>query len=803
MILAFVKLGALNLDAQYYSYGQHVNYANQSFEEGKFLLAMEHYDKALELNPKSKDKDLIFNFAESAYNTYSLNKAEMLYDQYMLIGDEDKLQDVQLKLARIKQLQGRYEEAILDYNVYISEYGDQDSTVTKEIAFLKSSAQWAIDSNVESLVDSLTKLPDSINTQFSEFAPFEINDSLYFNSLRIPKDIEKETQYHSSIFNTNGEVMISGLEGSRLVSHPSFTDDGKYIFYTVGDFASQDKISVSIYFSFIDENGIIGEARKMSDKINGIGSTNTHPMVATYDSSYVMYFVSDRYGGKGGLDVWRVDLDRSLTPGDPQNVREVNTPKDEMSPFYQKQNETLYWSSNGRKGYGDHDVYKTKLGQENALIENMGDVVNSPNNDVYFSMNENGSRFYLSSNRPGSKYLSDLYETCCYDIYRGELKECEIDLLALTFDQLTEAPLEGCRLVITDKTTGEVVYDEISNTNSFEPELDCEKEYELTVSRDGYEDKTISFFGDDVLFGEDNNKEEKIYLTPAIYDLTISVYDLDTNLPVDSIDIIFVDLETGEETVVSKHPTNEYTFEVEPNREYEIRVTRRGYQETIERITTGPGGAMERDIFIKEKEIIRKAKVSLANAIPVALYFDHDQPGSGTMVEKSPVNYTNAYYKYYNRRPNYVDKYTARYRGARKDDALLEINNFFSGEVKKGFDKYEIFKNQLILVLESGQKVNIYLRGYTSPIAPSEYNVALGKRRIDSVRREFDEWGNGALLPYIRSGQLSVTERSFGEETSPKNISDDPRTPAQSIYSPSASKERRVEIDEINFNQDK
>jgi hypothetical protein len=46
-----------------------------------------------------------------------------------------------------------------------------------------------------------------------------------------------------------------------------------------------------------------------------------------------------------------------------------------------------------------------------------------------------------------------------------------------------------------------------------------------------------------------------------------------------------------------------------------------------------------------------------------------------------------------------------------------------------------------------------------------------------------------------------VTERSFGEETSPKNLSDDPGRPYESIYSPAAALERRVEIDEINFNQ--
>ena len=96
--------------------------------------------------------------------------------------------------------------------------------------------------------------------------------------------------------------------------------------------------------------------------------------------------------------------------------------------------------------------------------------------------------------------------------------------------------------------------------------------------------------------------------------------------------------------------------------------------------------------------------------------------------------------------------------------------------------------------------MNIYLRGFASPVAASDYNTSLGKRRIDSVRKEFYDWNGGVLVPYIESKLLIITERSFGESTSPNNISDNASAPALSIYSPQASRERRVEIDEIQFN---
>jgi len=117
--------------------------------------------------------------------------------------------------------------------------------------------------------------------------------------------------------------------------------------------------------------------------------------------------------------------------------------------------------------------------------------------------------------------------------------------------------------------------------------------------------------------------------------------------------------------------------------------------------------------------------------------------------------------------------------------------------VKSNYESLTIFMETLSRMLKSGKKVNLYLRGYASPISVNEYNTALGKRRVDCVRNEFKRYGNGMFQNYIDIGQLIITERSFGENTAAQGVSDDPRAPGKSIFSPEASKERRVEIDEI------
>jgi len=101
----------------------------------------------------------------------------------------------------------------------------------------------------------------------------------------------------------------------------------------------------------------------------------------------------------------------------------------------------------------------------------------------------------------------------------------------------------------------------------------------------------------------------------------------------------------------------------------------------------------------------------------------------------------------------------------------------------------------------SGRTVNLYFRGYASPISVNEYNFNLGRRRINSLLNDVNGYRGGVLRKYIDSGQLVLTERSFGETTASKEVSDDPNDPRRSIFSPAASRERRVEIEEIEVSR--
>ena len=102
-----------------------------------------------------------------------------------------------------------------------------------------------------------------------------------------------------------------------------------------------------------------------------------HPSLS--DDGTLLYFVSDRIGGYGGKDIW-VAKDKGAGAFDiPENLGpEINTPGDEMFPFI-RENGDLYFSSNYHLGIGGLDIFKAVKDEKGKwVIQNMKTPINSP-----------------------------------------------------------------------------------------------------------------------------------------------------------------------------------------------------------------------------------------------------------------------------------------------------------------------------------------------------------------------------------------------------------------------------------------
>lgn len=189
---------------------------------------------------------------------------------------------------------------------------------------------------------------------------------------------------------------------------------------------------------------------------------------------------------------------------------------------------------------------------------------------------------------------------------------------------------------------------------------------------------------------------------------------------------------------------------------------------------------------------------TLQDFLPLALYFDNDEPDKRTRRTTTRKTYNETYQAYQDRKATYLDNFAGPLSSDRKAEAADAVEQFFEEEVEQGFVFLGKFSAILLQRLERGDTVEIFMKGYTSPRAKRDYNLALSKRRISSVRNHFSTYQNGIFEPYLSTGQLILSERPFGEATAANTVSDALDDLRNSIYHPDAARERRVEIIEIN-----
>ncbi|MBN2613140.1 MAG: PD40 domain-containing protein [Bacteroidales bacterium] len=156
----------------------------------------------------------------------------------------------------------------------------------------------------------------------------------------------------------------------------SLSADGT-ILYLVED----DPVNSEIYVStFI--KGRWSAAEKLKKPINS-KMNETHASLSP--DGKTLYFTSDRPDGEGELDIYYSTLDEKGNWGKPVNLGPIiNTSFNEETPFVSPDGNRLYFSSEGHKGMGGHDLFLFDLHENGAMPENLGYPVNTTDNDLFF-----------------------------------------------------------------------------------------------------------------------------------------------------------------------------------------------------------------------------------------------------------------------------------------------------------------------------------------------------------------------------------------------------------------------------------
>lgn len=265
---------------------------------------------------------------------------------------------------------------------------------------------------------NIKRLSQNINTIGSEFNFFQISKTeAYYTSVRK----QENGVYQSSIYKTN-KKFNKWTKGAYAKKHNSKT-------LNTANFTVTEDLKEG-YLSLCNDNNkckigikkpLFSSPKAIKNPRINTTDNNTQPFIGYYKNRKVMYFVSDREGGFGGYDIWVSFIDKNNNLGAPINLgKNINTKFNEITPFYHKNQQTLYFSSDRDGGAGGFDIYRSV--QQIFLWEEPVSVIkfNTEKDEMYLNFYSN-NQGYFSSNRNSRCLNQDTI--CCTDIYSFEYLE--------------------------------------------------------------------------------------------------------------------------------------------------------------------------------------------------------------------------------------------------------------------------------------------------------------------------------------------------------------------------------------------
>lgn len=194
----------------------------------------------------------------------------------------------------------------------------------------------------------------------------------------------------------------------------------------------------------------------------------------------------------------------------------------------------------------------------------------------------------------------------------------------------------------------------------------------------------------------------------------------------------------------------------------------------------------------------------LNKRLPVTLYFHNDIPNPDSWSKTTDVNYIDSYNDYTAMINTYKKEYSDGLKDEKADEAKEDIETFFIEYVDQGVADLQLFRTLLLKELDNGAKIQITVKGFASPLAKTNYNVNLTKRRIASLVNYLREYDGGVFVKYLdnkaaNGGRVVFSEVPFGEYTANQLTSDNPNDMQNSVYSRAAASERKIEIQSVSY----
>ena len=507
---------------------QLLKFAKSAIKLGDIYSAIDYYDRYCELNTTNYDARLELAHLFRKSRDYDNAKGHY-YKVYKETITETR-----------RGMTVQYPEALFWYAVMLKREGDYEEAIT---FFEKFKDQRTRDRDLRNRVDNeiegcemaiemmkkerdieIVHLDHSINRPNIEFSPVLVNDStLIYASLKEDEVKYYPTEYDDTkipvrkfyVAKKRDEEWKSQGPLPGPFNHPDahtgngvFSVDKKRFYFTRCKSDWKNDVHCQIYRS-VKIDGEWTEPAKLGYNVNDPAYNSTMPAIGKMElygrTKEVLYFASDNPRGRGGYDIWFSEwnerdstFDRARNSG-----RRINTSGNEITPFFDQFNRTLYFSSDFWPGFGGYDVFYAR-GERSRFKKNsnIGYPINTGTDELYFILNtKHREEGFFASNRPGGNPLR--HSTCCDDLYsflildyikvfvRGTVYEEYALPDSVAKDSVVKKPLQNAviDLYIQDKEEDDNYYinsDTTDTNGNYMINLETSEDYRLIFRKDAY-----------------------------------------------------------------------------------------------------------------------------------------------------------------------------------------------------------------------------------------------------------------------------------------------------------------------------
>ena len=410
-------LFCLSTNAQLKDYKKDILQADEFLKFENYNKAALVYDKLVEKYPD----DLFVQF--KAGECYLLSEGRVkkciellskVVDKYP-IEDKNSIEAIEARfyLGQAYHLDYQFEKALAVFSELKAKLPEKREDAAERIDIEIQYAQNAIQLKKNPVEFKITNLGPAINTEFDEHSPVVnlVEDMLLFTSNRETEETYKKPEglYIENVFyslwRNKKWIATKGVDLNTKGNNATIgiSPDGNTLLIY-----QNDGIVGNIYISNL-KNDKWGELEKLPSPINTMAN-ETHASFSM--DGKTLFFTSDRAGGYGGKDIYKVS---KLPNGDWGKVKNmgssVNTEFNEESPYIHPKGDVLYFSSEGHQSMGGFDIFKTKIDSlgEFGNSVNVGYPINTPYDDIFYAPTIDEQRVYYASKREVGFGGSDIY----------------------------------------------------------------------------------------------------------------------------------------------------------------------------------------------------------------------------------------------------------------------------------------------------------------------------------------------------------------------------------------------------------